>query len=156
MKRFVHIAKIFVLGLSALVAASCGVSKVKDIKVTSVDFKYITPTSARSLDAVLLLGIDNPAPAIKISALEGTVSYGDRALVNVTSGGIDLQKKSSQVYEVPCTATLVDGVSLLSLIPGFTVAPDALKADVSLHVAFKNGPGTDLVFNDLKILNFTR
>jgi hypothetical protein len=156
MKRFVHIAKIFVLGLSALVAASCGVSKVKDIKVTSVDFKYITPTSARSLDAVLLLGIDNPAPAIKISALEGIVSYGDRALVSVTSGGIDLQKKSSQVYEVPCTASLLDGVSLLSLIPVFTGSPDALKADVRLHVALKNGPGTDLVFNDLKILNFTR
>lgn len=156
MKRIVHIAKIFVLGLLALTAASCGVSKVKDIKITSVDFKYITPTSARSLDAVLLLGINNPAPAINISGLEGVVSYGDRQIVNVVSDGIVLQKKSEQVYEVPCKASLVDGVSLLSLIPVFSGSPDALKADVRLHVALKNGPGTDLVFNDLKILNFTR
>jgi hypothetical protein len=144
------------LALAVLVAASCGVSKVKDIKVTSVDFKYITPTSARSLDAVLLIGIDNPAPAMKISALEGTVKYGERAIANVVSEGLVLQKKCAEVYEVPCTASLVDGVSLLSLIPIFSGSPDALSADVRLHVALKNGPGTDLVFNDLKILNFTR
>ena len=153
MKRLLHIA---LLALALITAASCGVSKVKDIKVTSVDFKYITPTSARSLDAVLLIGIDNPAPALNISALEGTVKYRDREIVNVVSEGIVLQKKCEQVYEVPCTASLVDGVSLLSLIPVFSATPDALKADVRLHVALKNGPGTDLAFNDLKILNFTR
>lgn len=153
MKRVLHT---LLLVVATVLASSCGVSKVKDIKVTSVDFKYITPTSARSLDAVLLLGVDNPAPAIKISALEGIVSYGDRQIVQVKAGELSLEKKSSQVYEVPCTASLVDGVSLLSLIPVFSGSPDALKADVRLHVALKNGPGTDLVFNDLKILNFTR
>lgn len=153
MKRVLHT---LLLVVATVLASSCGVSRVKDIKVTSVDFKYITPTSARSLDAVLLLGVDNPAPAMKISALEGIVSYGDRQIVQVKAGELSLQKKSSQVYEVPCTASLVDGVSLLSLIPAFSGSPDALKADVRLHVALKNGPGTDLVFNDLKILNFTR
>lgn len=153
MKRLLHMT---MLALAVLVAASCGVSKVKDIKVTSVDFKYITPTSARSLDAVLLIGIDNPAPAMKISALEGTVKYGEREIASVVSEGLVLQKKCAEVYEVPCTASLVDGVSLLSLIPIFSGSPDALSADVRLHVALKNGPGTDLVFNDLKILNFTR
>lgn len=153
MKRVLHT---LLLVVATVLASSCGVSRVKDVKVTSVDFKYITPTSARSLDAVLLLGVDNPAPAMKISALEGIVSYGDRQIVQVKAGELLLQKKSSQVYEVPCTASLVDGVSLLSLIPVFSGSPDALKADVRLHVALKNGPGTDLVFNDLKILNFTR
>ena len=157
MKRIVHTAKIFVLGLLVLTAASCGVSRVKDIKITSVDFKYVTPTSSRSLDAVLLIGIDNPAPAINISALEGTVKYGEKEIANVVSEGIVLEQKSEQVYELPCSATLVDGVSLLSLIPIFaSPQPDALKADVRLHVALKSGPGTDLVFNDLNILNFTR
>ena len=153
MKRVLHT---LLLVVATVLASSCGVSRVKDIKVTSVDFKYITPTSARSMDAVLLLGVDNPAPAMKISALEGIVSYAGRQIVQVTAGELMLEKKSSQVYEVPCTASLVDGVSLLSLIPAFSGSPDALKADVRLHVALKNGPGTDLVFNDLKILNFTR
>lgn len=156
MKRIVHIAKIFVLGLLALTATSCGVSKVKDIKITSVDFKYITPTSSRSLDAVLLLGIDNPAPAINVSSLEGTVSYGGREIAIVTAEGIELQKKSNQVYELPCSASLVDGVSLLSLLPIFAGSAEGLTANVKLHAAIKNGPGTDLVFNDLNILNFTR
>ena len=156
MKRIVHIAKIFVLGLLALTAASCGVSKIKDIKITSVDFKYITPTSSRSLDAVLLLGIDNPASAITISGLEGIVKYGEREIANVTGGELLLKKKCQDVYELPCSASLVDGVSLLSLFPILNGSVDALSADVRLHVALKNGPGTDLVFNDLNILNFTR
>ncbi|MBR6306331.1 MAG: LEA type 2 family protein [Bacteroidales bacterium] len=153
MKRLLHIV---LLVVTVITATSCGVSKVKDIKITSVDFKYITPTSSRSLDAVLLLGIDNPAPAINVSSLEGTVSYGGREIATVTADGIMLQKKSSQVYELPCSASLVDGVSLLSLLPIFAGSPNGLTANVRLHAAIKNGPGTDLVFNDLNILNFTR
>ena len=154
MKRAFRIA---VLVAVVILASSCGVSKVKDIKLTSVDFKYITPTSSRSLDAVLLLGIDNPAPAINISALEGTVMYAGKPIATVKAGDVPLQKKSSMVYEVPCTATLVDGVSLLSLLP--LMAGGSMQnvtANVQLHAALKKGPGTDLVFNDLKILNFTR
>lgn len=154
MKRALHIV---LFAVTVLVAASCGVSKVKDIKLTSVDFKYITPTSSRSLDAVLLLGIDNPAPAMTVSGLEGLLRYGERDIATVTAGEVVLEKKSSQVYEVPCSAALVDGVSLLSLLPLFSAsAADALKADVRLHVTLRNGPGTDLVFKDMKILNFTR
>ena len=38
----------------------CDVAKIKDLSVTSVGVKYLVPTSSRSMDAVLLLGLDNP------------------------------------------------------------------------------------------------
>ena len=153
MKRFGHIA---FLGLAMVMAAGCSMSKVKDITVTSVDFKYIAPTSSRSLDAVLLIGISNPAGTFSVSDLSGTVKYADRPLVNVEGGEILLEKKSEKVYEYPCSASLVDGVSLLSLLPLLSQGnPDRLTADIKLHVANKHGLGTDLAFNDISITKLT-
>ena len=157
MKLARHIAKLLVFAVMCVSAASCGVYKVKDIKINSFDVKYVTPTSTRSLDAVLLLGIHNPATSITISGLEGTVKYGGKEIVLVQAGTIPLEKKSDKVYEVPCTASLVDGVSLLSLFPIFSMQnPQDLSADVHLRVALKSGAGTDLVFNDLTIAKFSR
>ena len=157
MKLVRHIAKLLVVAVMCMSAASCGVYKVKDIKINSFDVKYVTPTSARSLDAVLLLGIHNPATSITISNLEGTVKYGEKEIAVVQAGTIPLDKKSDKVYEVPCTATLKDGVSLLNLLPILAMQdPENLSADVQLRVALKNGAGTDLVFNDLTIAKFSR
>jgi len=144
------------LAVMLVMTASCGASKVKDIEITSVDFKYITPTSSRSLDAVLLLGIKNPAGSFKVSDIEGTLKYSDRPLAIVKGGEILLEKKSEQVYEFPCSASLVQGVSLLSLLPIFSQgSPDGFTADLRLRLALKNGLGTDLVFNDLSISQLT-
>lgn len=157
MKLVRNIAKFLLLAVMCMAEVSCGIAKVKDIKVNSFDVKYITPTSARSLDAVLLVGIHNPATNIVISGLEGTVKYGGREIAVVQAGTIPLEKKSDKVYEVPCTASLVDGVSLLSLFPIFAAqSPQNLSADVHLRVALKSGAGTDLVFNDLTIAKFSR
>ncbi|MBO4585951.1 MAG: hypothetical protein J5675_05055 [Bacteroidales bacterium] len=157
MKCARHIARIVMLVAMCVAAASCGVSKIKDIKVNSFDVKYVTPTSARSLDAVLLLGINNPAMNLVISGLEGTVKYNDKAIAVVSAGTIPLEKKTDKVYEIPCTASLVDGVSLLSLFPLLANPdPKGLNVDVHLRVANKKGIGTDLVFNDLSIAKFTR
>ena len=57
MKAIRHI--VWVL-LAALLLCSCGVSKVKDISLSSVGISYIVPTSLRSMDGKLLLGINNP------------------------------------------------------------------------------------------------
>ena len=157
MKCALHIAKVLLLAAVCLAAASCGVSKVKDIRINSFDVKYVTPTSARSLDAVLLLGIHNPAMSIVVSGLEGTIKYDGREIAVVQAGTIPLEKKSDKVYEIPCTASLVDGVSLLTLFPIFAAqSPQDLSADVHLRVALKSGAGTDLVFNDLTIAKFSR
>lgn len=157
MKCARHIAKVLLLASVCLAAASCSISKVKDIRINSFDVKYITPTSARSLDAVLLVGIHNPAMSIVVSGMEGTIKYGGREIAVVQAGTIPLEKKSDKVYEVPCTASLVDGVSLLTLFPIFAQqSPQDLSADVHLRVALKSGAGTDLVFNDLTIAKFSR
>ena len=108
MKAWKHIG-IFLV--AALVACSCGVSKVKDISLTSVGIQYIVPTSARSMDAKLELGINNPAMGFAVQEVTGTVRYNEKELAHFMTGPLQLEGKSEQVYELPCTVTLAEGAS---------------------------------------------
>ena len=144
--------------LAALFAVSgCNVAKIKDLKVTSVGVKYLVPTSSRSMDAVLLLGLDNPSVTFTVDDVRGTVKYYGREMVGFTAGELPVQGRSVQVYELPCTAVLMDQVSLLDLLAlGAKRSLDGLTADVKLHVKLKSGAGTTLSFNDLDLSSFTQ
>ena len=74
MKALRHIG-IFIA--AALALCSCGLSKVKDIAITDVGVAYIVPTSARSVDAKLLLDIDNPARSLAVHEVSGVIRYND-------------------------------------------------------------------------------
>ena len=156
MKAFKHIG-IFLV--AAVLACSCGVSKVKDISLTSVGVAYIIPTSLRSMDGKLLLGIDNPAPGFAVQEITGTVRYGDKPIVNFQTGSIELAAKSEQVYELPCTVTLADGASLLDvLVIASKQSLDGLKADIDVQGALKkNGVlRAPFKFRDIDLSLFTR
>ena len=124
--------------VAALLACSCGVSKVKDISLSSVGIQYIVPTSTRSMDAKLLLGIDNPSISFAVQEVTGTVRYKDKELAHFVTGSLQLEAKSSQVYEFPCTITLAEGASLLDvLIIASKGNLKGLKADVDVQAALK-------------------
>ena len=135
MKAFRHI---LLLVAVALMAASCGVSKIKDISLTSVGLQYIVPTSARSMDAKLLLGIDNPSIGFTVAEVTGTIRYKDKPIANIVTGSLELQGKTEQVYEFPCTITLAEGASLLDvLVIASQRSLKTLKADVNVQAALK-------------------
>lgn len=156
MKAFKHIG-IFLV--AAVLACSCGMSKVKDISLTSVGVAYIIPTSLRSMDGKLLLGIDNPARSFAVQEISGTVRYGDKPIVNFQTGGIELAAQCEQVYELPCTVTLAEGASLLDvLVIASKQSLDGLKADVDVQGALKkNGVlRAPLKFRDLDLSQFSK
>ena len=135
MKAFRHIG-IFLV--AALALCSCGVSKVRDMSLTSVGIMYIVPTSARSMDAKLELGINNPAMAFAVQEVTGTVRYNDKELAHFMTGPMQLEGKTEQVYELPCTITLGEGASLLDiLIVASKGNLKGLKADVDIYAALK-------------------
>ena len=156
MKAFKHIG-IFLV--AAVLACSCGMSKVKDISLTSVGVAYIIPTSLRSMDGKLLLGIDNPARSFAVQEISGTVRYGDKPIVNFQTGSIELAAQCEQVYELPCTVTLAEGASLLDvLVIASKQSLDGLKADVDVQGALKkNGVlRAPLKFRDLDLSQFSK
>ena len=156
MKAFRHIG-IFLV--AALLAASCGLSKVKEISVTSVGVAYIVPTSARSVDAKLLIGIENPARSLAVQEMSGVIRFQEKPLAHFVTGSIELAPKCEQVYELPCTVTLAEGASLLDvLVIASKKSLSGLKADIDIQGALKkNGVlRAPLKFRDLDISKFAR
>ena len=151
------------IGLGALLLGvlaglwGCDVAKIKDLSVTSVGVKYLVPTSSRSMDAVLLLGLDNPSISFTVQDVSGVVKHYDREIAHFTAGELPVQARSVQVYELPCTAVLADKVSLLDLLAiAAKRSLDGMTADVKLHVKLRNGAGTTLTFNGLDLSSFNQ
>jgi len=149
--------KIALLLAAVAVFAACDVAKIKDLSVTSVGVKYLVPTSSRSMDAVLLLGLDNPSISFTVQDVSGVVKHYDREIAQFTAGELPVQAKSVQVYELPCTAVLSDKVSLLDLLAiAARRSMEGLTADVKLRVSLKGGKGTVLTFNDIDLSSFSQ
>ena len=67
-----------------------------------------------------------------------------------------VQARSVQVYELPCTATLMDKVSLLDLLAMASKRSlEGMTVDVKLRISLKGGKGTTLTFNGLDLSQFS-
>ena len=64
-------------------------SKVKDISLSSVGIAYVVPTSMRSMDAKLLLGINNPAMSFAVQEITGTIRYEEKPIAHFSTGSIE-------------------------------------------------------------------
>ena len=143
----------------ALLASSCGMSKIKDISLSSVGIAYIVPTSMRSMDGKLLLGINNPSISFAVQEVTGTIRYEEKPIAHFSTGSIELQGKTDLVYELPCTVTLADGASLLDvLVIASKRSLNGLKVDVDIWGGLKkNGViRAPLKFRDLDISKFSK
>ena len=157
MKTVRKIGLFLALLLTLVAVSGCAVTKIREIRMTSVGVKYIVPTSSRSMDAVLLLGIDNPSISFTAQDVTGVVKQDGREIAHFTAGQLPVQGKSMQVYELPCTASLVDRVSLLDLLAiAARRSMDGMTADVKLRVSLRGGKGTTLTFNDLDLSSFSQ
>lgn len=156
MKVLRKIGVVLALVAGLLAVSGCAVTKIRDIRLTSVGVKYIVPTSSRSLDAVLLLGIDNPSISFTAQDVSGVVKQYGRELGKFTAGQLPVQGKSVQVYELPCTVALSEKVSLLDLLAiAAHRSMQGLTADVKLRVSLKGGKGTVLTFNGIDLAQFS-
>ncbi len=92
--------RIFILCAVVIGLTACGASKIKDISLTSVGVSYVVPTSSRSMDAKLILGIDNPAMAFTVQEVAGTIRYQDKELAHFVTGPVSLEAKCEKQYEL--------------------------------------------------------
>ena len=140
MKALKRILVAAAIAVTALAAASCGVSKIKDIKIVSAGVKYVIPTSLRSMDAVLVLGIDNPAMTFNVKDVEGAIRIDERPFATFTASHMQIRGKEILAYELPCSVVLEPGVTLLDLLKlAGRGSLEGVKADINLNVASKNG-----------------
>ena len=131
----------------------CGsLAKVKEIKVTSCGVESYSMKGLRSLDAVLAIGIDNPAMEFTVNELDGILKYHGEDFAFFSADTVTVDARCSKVYDLPCTATLREGIGLLQAmqiagkgsLEGFT-------ADIEAKVKIKKGPRKTVRFKDLDL-----
>lgn len=147
------------MAVFVLLVSGCGMSRIKDIRLDSVGVKYVVPTSGRSLDALLELGIDNPAMSFTVQDVKGTIYCEDRTIASFTTGPVNLEGKTRQVYQLPCTVQLDEGTSFLSLLILLAKHStlEGFKADVNMYVANASGAlRAPISFKNMDLSQFTR
>ncbi|MBQ9410706.1 MAG: hypothetical protein IJU21_03760 [Bacteroidales bacterium] len=144
--------------LTCLMAGSCGVSKIKDIKLVSAGVKYIIPTSLRTFDAKLDLEIDNPAMTFNVTGIDGTITVDEVSFATFTAGQIRVEGKQTGNYELPCYITLEPGISLIDVMKLYTRRSlEGIKADINLKVETKNGTlKAPLSYKNLDLAEFSK
>ena len=150
MGRVKSIISIFASVLLLAMIPSC--SKVKDIKITSVGLESFSPKGFRSADAVLAIGIDNPAMGFIITKVNGMLKYNGEDFATYSADSLSVDKKSVKVYDLPCSAELSESVGLrqvMALLKNGSL--EGFTTDVEAHVTLKNGVGKTFKFKDLDL-----
>lgn len=144
--------------VTCLLAGSCGVTKIKDIKLESCGVKYIIPTSLRTFDARLELGVNNPAMTFNVSGIDGSIRVDEVPFATFTAGQLRVEGRQIGNYELPCYITLEPGISLIDVMKLYTRRSlDGIKADINLQVESKNGTlKAPLSYKNLDLAEFSK
>jgi len=130
--------------------------RFKDIKVTSATLESLQPEGLRNFNAVIGLGISNPAPAFNILHLQAEILKDTLEIAHGSAENIAVDGKTERVYSIPVKGGISDGVSLLKLsrmLRNFN--PDEYTVDVHARASIA-GVGKNLEFTGIplsKLLN---
>ena len=146
-----RIAELLIVALAAFCLASCTKS-FQDIKVTSCKLVSVSPRGLSAFDAVVEVGVDNPAKQITLSKAYAKLKMDGEPCLHLTADDVTLAARSEQVYSVTLHGTM-DGsfnpFSLLSLLEHPEM--ETLSIDVSFRGALKSGLGKDFEYTDIPL-----
>lgn len=149
-KVFKFILNLFILGLAAVGLSGCG--NINDIRITSCELVSLSPKGFRSADAVLAIGVSNPASAFTISDLKGEVFRDLGVAATFSAGTVNVEGKKEGVYYFPCTAEIDKNVSLMELAALATSQDiSGYKVNIEFNVALGKGKSHKLRFDNIEI-----
>lgn len=149
-KVFKFILYIFILGLVA--AGLSGCKDINDIRVTSCELVSLSPKGFRSADAVLAIGIYNPAAAFTISDLKGEIFRDSGTAATFSAGTVSVEGKKEGVYRLPCTAEIDKNVSLMELA-ALAASQDlsGYKVNIEFNVTLGKGRSHRMHFDNIEL-----
>lgn len=135
-----------------LLSSSCASSFRKKVHIQSYGVKYVVPTSARSADLVLQVGVENETVGFSVTDIHGTIKVDDENIATFTAQDVALKGKTTDVYDVPVQAELCEGVSIIRVLLMVGLgSTDGLSADIDARVA-KAGLSKKFSVRDKKIV----
>jgi len=124
--------------LSAVILAGCG--NIKDVAITSCELDSLTPRGFRSVDAVLLVGVHNPAMQMTVEDIGGMLYMDDAPLASFEGDSLVISRHSDDTYKVSGSATLDGAVTVMDFL-GAAVQFDIerFSADIRAKVRLRSG-----------------
>ena len=154
MKRVVKIS--LLLLLAAFVLTGC-VSKYKKIKVSSFELESVVPSSLRSANVVVAVGINNPAPAFQVRDIEATVKQNGNVMGLVTGEPVSIDGKCDRVYRIPLQAQLAEGVGLMQLLATYkSFNPEEFTIDLHARAIVAGKIGKDIDYKEVPLSKFLK
>ena len=154
MKKIVKIS--LLLLLASFVLTGC-VSKYKKIKVTSFELESVVPSSLRSANVVVDVGISNPAPAFQVRDIEATVKQNGNVMGLVTGEPVSVDGKCERVYRIPLQAQLAEGVGLMQLLATYkSFNPEEFTIDLHARANVAGKIGKDIDYKDVPLTKFMK
>ena len=154
MKRIAKIS--LLLLLAAFILTGC-VSKYKKIKVSSFEVESVVPSSLRSANVVVAVGINNPAPAFQVRDIEATVKQNGNVMGLVTGEPVSVDGKCERVYRIPLQAQLAEGVGLMQLLATYkSFNPEEFTIDLHARANVAGKIGKDIDYKDVPLTKFMK
>ena len=154
MKKLLKISTLLLV--SALLLTGC-VSKYKKIKVSSFNVESVVPSSLRSANVVVAVGINNPAPSFQVRDIEATVKRGDEVMGVVTGEPVSIDGKCDRVYRIPLQAQLAEGISIMQLLAIYkSFNPEEFTLDLHARANVAGKIGKDIEYNDVPLTKFLK
>ena len=154
MKKVLKIC--ILLMLAGMTLTGC-VSKYKKIKVSSFNLESVVPSSLRSANVVVAVGINNPAPSFQVRDIEATVKRGDEVMGVVTGEPVSIDGKCDRVYRIPLQAQLAEGISIMQLLAIYkSFNPEEFTLDLHARANVAGKIGKDIEYNDVPLTKFLK
>jgi len=135
---------------TALLSSCTG--RFKDIKMTSYDIVSITPKGLSSVDAIIDLGIDNPAMGITLKDIRGVARLNGEPCLYITAEDVKIEGRSEKEYRIPLHGVLGDEFNpfqLLTLLKGADLS--GVKVDASARAEIGCGIGKNIEIKDMSL-----
>ena len=154
MRKAIRIS--ILLLLAGLLLTGC-VSKFKKISVSSFALESVVPTSLRSANLVVAVGINNPAPSFQVRDIEATVKQNGNVMGIVTGDPVSVDGKSERVYRIPLQAQLAEGIGLMQLMATYkSFNPEVFTIDLHARANVAGKIGKDIEYKDLPLSKFMK
>lgn len=141
-----------------LALAVCqGCARFKEIRIVSCGVESVLVKGFKGASAVLSVEVDNPATALTLSDIRGTLNMDGTALATFSAGDMELEKKAVTECSLPVEMSIAGGVSLMELLPMVrNLDLNDVTVDFSLKVKVKNGISRRLEFRDVPASSFLK
>lgn len=140
-----------------LVLASQGCSKIKQIDITSYRLEKISPLGLNSIDAILSVGIHNPANEFTVT--DGTIVIYrlGNPLGTVTIRPVVVEGRVDGQYPVSGNLTLAPGVGILNVLSlSRNFDEEEYSLDLFARVKLKGAPKVKIDKKNIPLTRFNK